>query len=78
MKDHQSTSPSRVASRSPPVVKSREQQAGALQEFTRVLGWLLGQRWLRQQADLGDVAEASPAVRTRHTTALGKRDGESG
>ena len=78
MIDHQSTSPSRVTSRSPPVVKSGEQQEGALQEFSRVLGRLLGQRWLRQQAGLGDVAEASPAKRALHTTALGKRDGEFG
>ena len=78
MEDHESTSLGRVASRSPPVVKCSEQQAGALQEFSRVLGRLLGQRWLRQQAARGDVAEASPAKRTRHTTTLGKRDGESG
>lgn len=77
MKDKKSTNTGQGPSRPPPVTASGEQQERALREFARVLGQLIGQRWLRQQADRGDTSEASPAKRKRPTTSLGKLDGES-
>ena len=66
-----------VRGRSPPVGDDQESQERSLLEFTRALGQLVGQRWLRQQADHGDTSEASPAKRKRPTASLGKLDGES-
>lgn len=77
MKGKKSTNTGHLTSRPPPVTTSGDQQAKALREFARMLGQLVGQRWLRQQADRGDTAEASPVKRKRRTASLGKLDGES-
>lgn len=77
MKGKKSTNTSQGTSRPPPVTTSGDQQERALRDFARVLGQLVGQRWLRQQANRGDTSEASPAKRKRPTTSLGKLDGES-
>ena len=77
MKDKKRTSPDRVANRSPPSIKSGEQQIGELQEFAHVLGRLLGQRWLRQQADREDTMGSSPAKEKCPTEFRGTLDGES-
>ena len=77
MKGKKSTNTGQGPSRPPSVTTSGDQQERALREFARVLGQLVGQRWLRQQADRGDISEASLAERTRPTASLGKLDGES-
>ena len=77
MKGKTSTNTGQGTSRPPPVTTSGDQQEQALREFARVLGQLVGQRWLHQQADRGDTSEVSPAKRKRPTASLGKLDGES-
>ncbi len=77
MKGKKSTNTGQGSSRPPPGTTSGDQQERALREFARVLGQLIGQRWLRQQAERGDTSEASPATRKRRTASLGKLDGES-
>jgi|GEM_PF-3941533 len=77
MKGEKSTNTGKSSGRPPPGTTSGDQQARALRDFARVLGQLLGQRWLGQQAERGDTAEASPATRKRRTASLGKLDGES-
>ena len=77
MKGKKSTNTGQGSSRPPPGTTSGDQQERALREFARVLGQLIGQRWLRQQADRSDTSEASPATRKRPTASLGKLDGES-
>ena len=77
MKSKKSTNTGQGPSRPPPVTTSGDQQERALREFARVLGQLVGQRWLRQQADRGDTSGALLATRKRRTASLGKLDGES-
>lgn len=77
MKDKKSTNTGQSTGRPPPVTTSGDQQDRALREFARVLGQLVGQRWLRQQAERGDTSDASPPKRKRPTASLGKLDGES-
>lgn len=77
MKGKKSTNTDQGQSRPPPVTISGGQQERALRGFAQVLGQLVGQRWLRQQAERGDTPEASPAKRKRPTASLGKLDGES-
>ena len=77
MNGKKSTNTGQGSSRAPPVMMGGGQQERALQEVARVLGQLVGQRWLRQQADRGDTSEESPAKRKRPTASLGKLDGES-
>ena len=77
MKGKKSTSTGQGSSRPPPVTTSGDQQERALREFARVLGQLVGQRWLSQQANCGDRSEVSPAKRKRPTASLGKLDGET-
>ena len=77
MKGKKSTNTGQGSSRPPPVMTSGDQQERSLREFARVLGRLVGQRWLRQQAECGDTSEASPVKRKRPTASLGKLDGES-
>lgn len=77
MKDRIDSNVRPVRGRSPPVGEDPKSQERSLREFARVLGQLVGQRWLHQQADRGDTPEASPAKRKRPTASLGKLDGES-
>ena len=77
MKGKKSTNTGQGSRRPPLVATSGDQQERALREFARVLGQLIGQRWLRQQAERGDTSEASPATRKRPTASLGNLDGES-
>ena len=77
MKGKKSTSTGQGSSRPLPVTTSGDQKERSLREFARVVGQLVGQRWLRQQADRGDTSEASPAKKKRPTASLGKLDGES-
>ena len=77
MKGKKSTNTGQSSSRPPTITASGDQQERALREFARVLGQLVGQRWLRQQAERGDASEASPAKRKRLTASLDKLDGES-
>lgn len=77
MKGKKSTNTGQSPSRPPPGTTSGDQQERPLRDFARVLGQFVGQRWLRQQADRGDAAEASLATRKRRTASLGKLDGES-
>lgn len=67
LKDKMKTRHGRFASRSPPAMSSGEQRVEALQEFSRVLGRLLGRRWLRQQVESVDAQELPAAIRRRPT-----------
>jgi len=49
-------------------MSSGEQRVEALQEFSRVLGRLLGRRWLRQQVESVDAQELPAAIRRLLTT----------